>query len=72
MGEILAALEVREEGPGGVDLSQAEAENIERAHLQHDERAAVLAEGEEHRAGLDHAGVRQYTKGVHARETPVV
>ena len=50
----LAALEVGEDGRNGVDLGQAEAEKIERAHLQYDERAAVLAEGEEDGARLHH------------------
>jgi hypothetical protein len=41
---VLAALELREGWRSGVDLGQALAEKVEGVHLQHDERAAMLAE----------------------------
>ena len=44
---VLAALELREGWRSGVDLGQAVAEKVEGVHLQHDERAAMLAEMEE-------------------------
>jgi hypothetical protein len=48
----LSALEVREDGRGGMHLGQAEAEKVERVHLQHEERATVLAQVQVDGTGL--------------------
>ena len=55
----LAALELREDRRRRVDLGQSEAEEVEGVHLQHDERAAMLAEMQEDVARLHPSATRK-------------